>query len=86
MEPKGKSVLTTKVTTSQSEFKEAPMKEDDPNESGEKLNDSVNSTLALEPDFKEVLANIKSVSSSQDNEISKGTGLNILFCVIINRT
>ena len=74
MAPKGKSVLTTKVTTFQSEFKE-----EDPNESGEKLNDSVNSTLASKPDFKEVLANIKSVSSSQDNEISKGTGLNILF-------
>ena len=62
------------------------MEEDDPNESGEKLNDSVNSMLALEPEFKEVLANIKSVSSSQDNEISEGTGLNILFCVIINRS
>ena len=55
------------------------MEEDDPNESGEKLNDSVNSTLAKEPDFKEKLANIKSVSSSQDNGISKGTCLNIPF-------
>ena len=79
MEPKGKSVLTTKVTTFQSEFKEAPMEEEDPNEPGEKLNDSVNSKLASEADFKEKLANIKSVSSSQDNEISKGTGPNILF-------
>ena len=78
MEPKGKSVLTTKVTTFQSEFKKAPMEEDDPNESGEKLNDSVNSVLAKEPDFKEKLANIKSVSSSQEMKFpnAKGTGLN----------
>ena len=81
MEPEGKSVLTSKVTTFQSEFKKAPMEEDDPNESGEKLNDSVNSTLASKPDFKEVLANIKSVSSSQEMKFpkAKGTGLNILF-------
>ena len=73
MAPKGKSVLNTKVTTFQSEFKE-----EDPNESGEKLNDSVNSTLASKPDFKEVLANIKSVSSSQEMKFpnAKGTGLN----------
>ena len=43
MEPKGNNVLTTKVTT---EFKETPMEEDDPNEPGDKLNDSVNSVLA----------------------------------------
>ena len=100
MEPKGNNVLTTKVTTNQSEFKEAPMEEDDPNEPGDKLNDSVNSVLAtplgtrvfleefhlqflfffriliilsiLEPDFEEELPNIKSVPSSQDDEISKG--------------
>ena len=44
------------------------MEEDDPNEPGDKVNDSVNS----------VLTNIKSVPSSQDDEISKGeTILNI---------
>ena len=71
MEPKGNNVLTTKVTTKQSEFKEAPMEEDDPNEPGDKLNDLVKSELAtpLQPDFEEELANIKSVPSSQ---ISKG--------------
>ena len=71
VEQKGNNVLTTKVTTNQSEFKEAPMEEDDPNESGDKLNDSVNCTLAmaLEPDFEKELANIKSVPSSK---ISKG--------------
>ena len=71
MEPKGNNVLTTKVTTNQSEFKEAPMEENDPNEPGDKLNDLVNSTLAmaLEPDLEKELANIKSVPSSQ---ISKG--------------
>ena len=49
------------------------MEEDDPNEPGDKLNDSVNSVLAtpLEPDFEEELANIKSVPSSQVDEISK---------------
>ena len=57
------------------------MEEDDPNEPGDKLNDSVKSELAmpLQPDIEEELANIKSVLSSQDNEISKGTGLNIQF-------
>ena len=75
------------------------MEEDDPNEPGDKLNDSVNSVLAtplgrrffleefhlqflfffriliilsiLEPDFEEELPNIKSVPSSQVDEISK---------------
>ena len=81
MEPNGKYVLDTKVTTNQFELKEAPMEEDDPNEPGDKLNDSVKSELAmpLQPDIEEELANIKSVLSSQDNEISKGTGLNIQF-------
>ena len=71
MEPKGNNVLTTKVTANQSEFKEAPTEENDPKEPGDKLNDSVNSTLAmaLEPEFEKELANIKSVPSSQ---ISKG--------------
>ena len=68
MEPNGKGVLTTKETTNQSEFKEAPMEEDDPNEPGDKLNDSVNS----------VLTNIKSVPSSQDDEISKGETILII--------
>ena len=47
------------------------MEENDPNEPGDKLNDSVNSTLAmaLEPKFEKELANIKSVPSSK---ISKG--------------
>ena len=55
------------------------MEEDDPNEPGDKLNDSVKSELAtpLQPDIEEELANIKSVPSSQDNDISKGTGLNL---------
>ena len=52
---------------------ETPMEEDDPNEPGDKLNDSVNRVLAtpLEPDLEEELPNIKSVPSSQDDEISK---------------
>ena len=71
MEPNEKVVLTTKDTTNQSEFKEAPMEEDDPNEPGDKLNDMVKSELAtpLQPDFEEEMANIKSVPSSK---ISKG--------------
>ena len=111
MEPKGKYVLATKVTEAKEDNLEAPMEEDDPNEPGDKLNDSVNSVLVtqlgkekeiivficfleefnlqfsigfflvfsnfnfssiLEPDIKEELANIKSVPSSQDDEISKG--------------
>ena len=68
VEPKGNNVLTTKVTTNQSEFQEAPMEEDDPNGPGEKLNDLVNS----------VLTNIKSVPSSQDDEISKGETILII--------
>ena len=71
MEPNEKYVLDTKVITNQSELKEAPMEEDDPNEPGDKLNGMVKSELAtpLQPDFEEELANIKSVPSSQ---ISKG--------------
>ena len=54
MEPKGNNVLTTKVTTNQSEFKEAPMEEDDPNEPGDKLNDSdLDSTKDSLPDFSD---------------------------------
>ena len=51
---------------------ESHMEEDDTNEPGDKVNDSVNSILAtpLEPDFK-------SVPISQDDEISKGTVLDI---------
>ena len=79
MEPNGKVVLTTKDTTNQFEFKEAPMEEDDPNEPGDKLNELVKSelTMPLQPDIEEELVNIKSVPSSQDNDISKGTGLNL---------
>ena len=100
MEPKGKYVLAAKVTEAKEDNLETPMEEDDPNEPGDKLNDSVNSVLAtplgtrffleefhlqflfffriliilsiLEPDFEEELPNIKSVPSSQDDEISKG--------------
>ena len=51
-----------------------PMEEDDPNDPGDKLNDSVNSVLAtpLEPDFKDELTNIELVPSRQDDENSKG--------------
>ena len=105
MEPKGKYVLAAKVTEAKEDNLETPMEEDDPNEPGDKLNDSVNSVLAtplgrrffleefhlqflfffriliilsiLEPDFEEELPNIKSVPSSQDDEISKGNTPNI---------
>ena len=46
MEPKGKYVLAAKVTEAKEDNLEAPMEEDDPNEPGDKLNDSVNSVLA----------------------------------------
>ena len=85
MEPKGKYVLAAKVTEAKEDNLEAPMEEDDPNEPGDKLNDSVNSVLAtpLEPDFEEELANIKSVPSSQDDEISRGkTYIQFLSLVI----
>ena len=68
MEPKGNNVLTTKVTTNQSEFQEAPMEEDYSNEPGDKVNDSDNS----------VLTNIKSGPSGQDDEISKGEKILII--------
>ena len=68
MEPKGKYVLAAKVTEAKEDNLETPMEEDDPNEPGDKLNDSVNS----------VLTNIKSVPSSQDDEISKGEKILII--------
>ena len=46
MEPKGKYVLAAKVTEAKEDNLETPMEEDDPNEPGDKLNDSVNSVLA----------------------------------------
>ena len=72
-EPKGKYVLAAKVTEAKEDNLETPMEEDDPNEPGDKLNDSVNRVLAtpLEPDLEEELPNIKSVPSSQVDEISK---------------
>ena len=46
VEPKGKYVLAAKVTEAKEDNLETPMEEDDPNEPGDKLNDSVNSVLA----------------------------------------
>ena len=68
VEPKGKYVLAAKVTEAKEDNLETPMEEDDPNEPGDKVNDSVNS----------VLTNIKSVPCSKDDEISKGETILII--------
>ena len=57
MEPKGKYVLAAKVTEAKEDNLETPMEEDDPNEPGDKLNDSVNSVLATPLGKKNIVFN-----------------------------
>ena len=57
VEPKGKYVLAAKVTEAKEDNLETPMEEDDPNEPGDKLNDSVNSVLATPLGKKNIVFN-----------------------------